>query len=33
MNNKNYMERAIQLVSVNSFGKLMLHADGVDFLR
>lgn len=33
MNSKNYLEKAIQLVSLNSFGKLMLHAEGVDFLR
>jgi type II secretory ATPase GspE/PulE/Tfp pilus assembly ATPase PilB-like protein len=33
MNNTNYIERAIQLVSINSFGKLMLHAEAVDFLR
>lgn len=33
MNNKKYIQRAIQLISINSFGKLMLHAEAVDFLR
>jgi len=33
MNSKQFDDKPIQLVSINSFGKLVLHAEGVAFLR
>jgi hypothetical protein len=32
-NSQNFIEKPIHLVSINSFGKLVLHVQGINYLR